>query len=147
MSKEIKTSVKIKANAARVWQVLSNFKSYPEWNPFIKKIEGDIKVGQTFKTFIQPPGNKGMSFQPTVLVYDAQKEFKWIGHLWFKGLFDGEHRFLIEANEDGSTTLHQSEKFSGLLVPLFKKMLDRDTLEGFRLMNDKLKEIAEQVPS
>lgn len=143
MPQTISTNITIQASAEKVWSVLTRFETYPTWNPFIKLIEGDIRVGNTFKAIIQAPNNKPMAFKPLVLEFTPSKEFKWIGHLWFKGLFDGEHRFQLIENKDGSTTLIQSEKFTGLLVPLFKNMLEKDTLEGFRLMNEALKKRVE----
>ena len=71
------------------------------------------------------------------------KEFKWIGKLLFKGLFDGEHRFQLMDNSDGTTTFIQSEKFSGLLVRLFAKKLDRETKGDFVAMNEALKKRVE----
>jgi hypothetical protein len=47
-------------------------------------------------------------------------------------------------NGKGTTTFIQSEKFRGILVPFFKKMLDKNTTNGFDLMNQKLKEMVEQ---
>jgi hypothetical protein len=38
----------------------------------------------------------------------------------------------------------QSEDFSGILVPLFAKMLDNQTVNGFNLMNEALKERCEK---
>jgi hypothetical protein len=143
MPQTISTTITIQASAEQVWTVLTDFESYPTWNPFIKLIEGDIQVGHTFKAMIHAPNNKPMVFKPRVLVFTKSKEFKWLGHLWFKGLFDGEHRFQLLENSDGSTALIQSEQFTGLLVPLFKSMLKKDTLEGFRLMNEALKKRVE----
>ena len=68
---------------------------------------------------------------------------KWLGHLWFSGLFDGEHKFELIDNGNGTTTFIQSEKFKGILVPLFNKMLDKNTVNGFNDMNRKLKVLAE----
>lgn len=144
MSQLISTQVNINASSEKVWALLTNFKNYPNWNPFIKSIEGEIALGKQFKAIIHAPNNKPMKFSPTVLSFDPNKEFKWIGHLFIKGLFDGEHRFQLIENKDGSTTLIQSEKFTGMLVPLFKSMLEKDTLLGFQLMNEKLKELCEQ---
>jgi hypothetical protein len=90
------------------------------------------------------PGASGMTFKPTVLVYTEAKEFRWLGHLFIKGLFDGEHCFRLIDNKDGTTTFIQSEQFEGILVPLFSKMLDTNTIEGFRQMNKKLKQEAEK---
>ena len=61
-----------------------------------------------------------------------------------RGIFDGEHKFELTDNRDGTTTLVQSENFIGILVPLFKKTLDNNTRRGFEAMNKKLKEMAEK---
>jgi len=144
MAKEIKTQLVINASAEKVWAVLTNFEKYPEWNPFIKSIKGNVKVGSSLVVRLEPPEAKGMTFKPKVLSYDSRREFSWLGHLLFPGLFDGEHHFELIDNHDGTTTFIQSEKFKGILVPLFKRMLDVNTVNGFNLMNQKLKELAEQ---
>lgn len=143
MTKQIETSIVIKAPAGTVWEILTDFEKYPQWNPFIKSVKGEVKEGSNIKVRIEPPGAKGMTFKPKVLAFKPQKEFKWLGNLLVKGLFDGEHAFLLTAHKDGTTTLVQSEKFKGILVPLFSKMLDTNTLQGFKLMNEKLRELAE----
>lgn len=144
MAKEIKTQITINASPEKVWSILTNFEKYPEWNPFIKSIKGTPTVGKRIIARIEPPKAKGMTFTPKVLAFDANKQFRWIGHLLMPGLFDGEHIFEIIDNGDGTTTFIQREKFRGILVPLFKKMLDNNTVNGFNQMNQKLKELAEQ---
>ncbi|MFM2360786.1 MAG: hypothetical protein RLY16_2779, partial [Bacteroidota bacterium] len=42
MAKEIKTTIEIHASPARVWEVLTNFDEYPNWNPFIKSLKGEV---------------------------------------------------------------------------------------------------------
>ena len=41
--KEVFSEIDIQAPAERVWQVLTDFASYPEWNPFIRRINGEPK--------------------------------------------------------------------------------------------------------
>jgi hypothetical protein len=142
--KEIRTEIVINATPFRVWSVLSDLENYPTWNPFITSIKGNLIEGNTITARIQPPGSSGMTFKPRLLVVRRAQELRWLGHLFFPGLFDGEHIFELNENTDGSTTFVQREKFSGILVPLFKKMLDVNTVQGFELMNKKLKELAER---
>lgn len=144
MSKEIKTEITINANPIKVWKLLTDFENYPNWNPFIKSINGEVKVGNKITARIEPPDASGMTFKPIVLTYEPNKELRWIGTLLFKGLFDGEHKFELVDNRNGTTTFIQSERFNGILVPLFAKQLDNNTKRGFELMNKKLKEMAEQ---
>ena len=84
-----------------------------------------------------------MDFKPTILALEENKELRWLGKLGLSGVFDGEHKFLLIDNGDGTTTLEHSEKFKGILVPFFKKKLNTDTKAGFEEMNLKLKERVE----
>lgn len=142
--KKIETQVTISASPARVWNVLTNFENHPRWNPFIKSISGNLKRGEKLKVSIQPPGGSGMTFEPVVTSVVPQQEFKWLGKLGIKGIFDGEHYFIVKPNGDGTTTLVQGEVFKGILVGLTGKMLDK-TGAGFELMNEALKTAAEQA--
>lgn len=138
--KEIKTSIVIQASPEKVWSILTNTEEYPNWNPFIKSFEGQIKVGNTVKI-----NAGGMNFKPTILKFEKNKELRWIGRLLFKGIFDGEHSFQIEDNGDGTVTFKHEEIFNGILVGPFSKKLDKDTKTGFEDMNRILKEKAEKL--
>lgn len=144
MAKEIKTEILINASPQKIWKILTDFEKYPTWNPFIKSIEGNVKVGEKITARIEPPEANGMTFKPEVLVFEENKKFSWSGHLFFTGLFDGEHIFELIDNKNGTTTFIQREKFKGILVPLFKKQLDNHTTQGFNEMNQKLKYLAEK---
>jgi hypothetical protein len=144
MKKEIKTQITIEAAPERVWEVLTDFGQYSVWNPFIKSIKGEVKTGNKIIVRLEPPGAKGMTFKPRVLAFDQNKEFRWMGHLFFPGLFDGEHRFELIDNGNGTTTFIQAEKFRGILVRMLSKMLDVNTMNGFKAMNEQLKLEAEK---
>ena len=140
MLKEIKTQITIKVTPDAIWAVLTNFKRYPEWNPFILHAEGNIQEGSRIKINIKPAGGKAMIFKPTVLKVTPNKELRWLGSLFIKGLFDGEHCFQLIDNNDGTTAFIHSERFTGIFSGLF----DADkTKAGFELMNNKLKEVLE----
>ena len=139
MAKQIKTSITINASKERVWKILTDFENYPEWNSFIESVSGDVKVGNQIQIKLQ-----GMTFKPVILTLNENTELKWLGHLWFKGLFDGEHKFKLTDNGNGTTNFEQSENFSGILVKLFSKSLDKDTKNGFEQMNKELKLRAEK---
>jgi hypothetical protein len=143
MKHTLLTQIHIAAPTSQVWQVLTDFEQYPNWNPFLNSLKGNVKVGGRIQVSIQPPDGKAMVFKPTVLVFEKEKEFRWLGHLWIKGLFDGEHFFQLEANQDGTTTLIHGEHFNGILVGLLKSMVDGSTKQGFEALNKALKERCE----
>jgi hypothetical protein len=141
--KNIQTEILILADTAKVWDVLMNFDSYPKWNPFITSISGERKLGNRLTVSINPPGGKGMTFKPNILTLEANKEFRWKGKLGINGIFDGEHYFILESVDKDITKFIHGEKFSGLLVPLVCKMLDK-TQKGFQLMNESIKKECEK---
>ncbi len=143
MSTLLSTTIEINAPADRVWNILMDFPQYPDWNPFLRQIDGEVTVGNRITARIQPPGGKAMTFKPTVLVATPEQEFRWLGHFGFSGIFDGEHIFRIEPIGPDRVQFIQEERFSGLLAPLLLRFLGKQTLAGFTAMNQALKERAE----
>ncbi|MCC5913617.1 MAG: SRPBCC domain-containing protein [Balneolaceae bacterium] len=144
--KKLETIIHIHTPPKHVWDVLMDFDSYPEWNPFVRSIKGSGAEGENITITVQPPGKKGMDFTPLVLKSTELTEFRWKGKLFIKGLFDGEHYFVLKELPNGSTALYHGEIFSGLLIPFCKSMLD-DVKSGFEHMNIALKERCEQRPA
>jgi hypothetical protein len=143
--KELYSEIDIEANPEKVWRVLSDLASFPDWNPFMRSIKGELVVGKKLVVRLQPTGARGMTFKPTILTADRNHEIRWIGHLLIPGLFDGEHILEIVPLDGGkSVRFVQREKFGGLLLPFLSGMLTKDTSRGFVEMNKALKERAER---
>lgn len=141
---EIKTEVLISATPEKVWTILTDFGNYPTWNPFIKLVKGKAIVGSKLTVTIMQSAAKNTTFKPKVLTVLTAKKLSWLGRLLLPNIFDGVHKFELIDHRDGTTTFRQSEKFNGILVPLFKKQLENNTATGFEGMNKKLKELAEK---
>jgi len=141
----LRTEIEINGTIDRVWEVLTNFSSFFEWNPFIKRIEGDLKVGAQLKVLMEPPGGKAMTFKPIIKILEPNTEFRWLGSLLIPGIFDGEHIFQLEQINDNKIKFTHRENFSGLLVPLLWKSLNSTTRQGFEEMNKALKEKVEAI--
>lgn len=143
--KKIETSIVIEANPSHVWAVLMDFESYPQWNPFIQKISGQPEVGQYLAVQLKIENQKEMVFKPIVLEKANNFRFRWRGKLLVKGLFDGEHYFLLNDVGEGKTEFIQGENFSGLLVGMVWRKMAPGTEAGFSAMNKALKSRAEQT--
>lgn len=139
MALELKTQINIAAHPQQVWEVFADFSAYPVWNPFIKSLKGEVHEGAQIEVDIDT-----MKFKPEVLSYKEAKELVWLGKLWFKGLFDGQHSFKLLDNGNGTTTFEHGETFKGILVPLLKKKLMVETKAGFEKMNLALKKRVEE---
>jgi hypothetical protein len=143
-SKEVRTEIDIRASDERVWQILTDFPNFVNWNPFITKISGDLKKRARLKVRIQPQGERGMTFRPIILDVEPKRELHWIGRFAVPGLFSGEHIFTIEPlGKDHVRFIHR-EIFTGLFVLIYARNFDTNIRQGFEDMNQALKAKAEQ---
>lgn len=139
---EIRSEIEIAASADRVWEILTDFARFPEWNPFIRRAEGRARVGERLTVLLQPAGGRATTFRPRVLRADPGRELVWLGRLVVPGIFDGEHHFEIEP-QSGGVRFVQREVFTGALAGLILNRIGDTTRQGFEAMNRALKARAE----
>lgn len=133
--KNIQTEIIINADKATIWNILTDFSKYSDWNPFIVKVEGSLAIGKYLTNTISMEGQKPQVFKPKLLEVLPQKSLKWLGSLFFKGIFDGEHYFRLEPLKNNQTRLIHGENFSGIFSSIILKMIGKQTQEGFIKMN------------
>jgi hypothetical protein len=140
---EIVTEIEIDAPSADVWGVLTDFESYPEWNP-VMEISGEPTEGERLELTVDYENARKMTFRPNVLVAEEPTEFRWQGRFFVKGLYDGEHRFLLTPLEEGERTrVTHAETFRGVLVGFINRRIGSNVEAGFKQMNEALKERVE----
>jgi hypothetical protein len=139
---DIHTTVDIDAPPHVVWDALTDFERYGEWNPQMR-ITGRPRKGERLHVRPGPEADNLPSFRPRVLVADPSRELRWLGHLLLPGVFDGEHVFELDALDGDRTRLVQRESFRGVLAgPIGRRYAD-STREGFESTNEALKARAE----
>lgn len=141
MTRHIDTEILIQAPPERVWSVLTDFATYPQWNPFIESVAGKPEWGQRLTVRINVGGERHV-FKPQVLQASPPTRLRWLGRVGFPGIFDGEHGFELRAEGTATRLLH-TESFQGFLVPLLWRRLEPMTRAGFEAMNRALKARAE----
>jgi hypothetical protein len=141
-SKHIHTEIDIAAPPEKVWTILADNTRYPEWNPYHVRVEGTLAVGSRLDVELHKPNGERVHIEPHVIRLTPDEELTWGGGI--KGIFFGEHVFLLEPGERAGTRLVQKETFSGIAVPF----VPLDAIEeGYNLMNRALKARAEAVGS
>lgn len=139
---QLRTEVEIDAPPREVWRVLADFHAYPEWNPFITQISGQLAAGERLAVTLGSSEGRQYNFKPTLIVVEPERELRWRGHLWIKGLFDGEHFFSLNGTGDRTRLVH-GEDFRGILVKFMGSALT-DAARGFVGMNQALKRRVER---
>ncbi len=142
MRYRLHTDIEIDAPSEAVWDILIDLDGYADWNPFVVSSQGTVAVGEQLTNRMQPPGGRAITFRPKVTAVEKDRVFEWLGRPGLPGIFDGRHRFEIEATPTGSRFTH-TEAFNGLAVRFMRKSLDGQTLQGFEAMNSALKARAE----
>jgi hypothetical protein len=137
----VRTQIEIAAPAKEVRAVLLGFDDYPNWNPFIVKVEGPVALGSKVHVTVKPVGKDPLSGD-TVVTSLTDTRLAWVGSLAIPGVFRGDHEFVIEPRGPHSTIFYQNEKMSGIIIPFFNT---RPEAAGFALMNEALKQRAEQA--
>ena len=138
---QVVTQIAIAAPRAKVWAILTDFSSYPSWNPFIRRIEGKPAVGEVITADLHTTNLKPRTVNAKILVVDPGQQLRWLGNL--PGLFSGEHYWILRDRPDGGTDLEQGEVFRGVMVPFIKPERLRVDYEA---MNKAMKARAEAAP-
>lgn len=137
--KSYSASTTIGATPEKVWAVLIDTKSYPEWDPGMIRVEGHLALGQKVKFFTKFSPDRAFSVEVTS--FEPGKKLTLTGGMPF-GLFKSERTSTLSPREDGSIEFSTEETFSGLLFPLFSKKMP-DLTESFEAFVRGLKGRAE----
>ena len=139
----IRSAIEIRAPIEVVWQVLTDFAAYPEWNPHLRQVRGKPRQGRRIAILSQPPGARAVRLRPRLISWSPPHELRWRASFIAARLFTGEHGFRLEPLGRDRVRFVQDETFRGLLVPLYSRLRLPATRRGFELMNQALRERAE----
>lgn len=141
--RKIESDIEIDARPAVVWDVLTNFDRYPEWNPFIHEITGTLEEGSKLRLTMEPNDGEITEVKAEVTTVTPEQELRWKENLGF--LISGEHAFFLEPLPNARTKLAQAESFSGLRVGSKWTELNTKTWIKFIQMDKALKKRAETL--
>ncbi|HVM29415.1 MAG TPA: SRPBCC domain-containing protein [Candidatus Limnocylindrales bacterium] len=144
-TRTIRSAIEIRAPVELTWQVLTDFASYPEWNPIVRRLRGRPRVGGRVVIRSQPPGARSLVHRPRMMVWTPPQEMRWQTTVLAKSLFTGEHGFRLEPIGADRTRFVQDETFRGLLVPLYSRLRLPATRRGFVEMNEALRDRVERL--
>lgn len=116
---EIRTEVDIDAPPEVVWEVLTDFPSYSQWNPFVVRASGDVREGARVRLRLKTPDRPAIPMLAKLTAVEPRRRLQWVGGL--PGLFVGRHTFELyprdaeEGDGTGTRFVHR-ERFSGALA-------------------------------
>jgi hypothetical protein len=136
---EYAITTNIKANASRVWALMTDAAGFPRWNSTVKSITGQIAAGQTIQLISMVAPNR--TFKLNIIEFVPEKRMVWSdGNFMFKGV----RTYTFEAKPDGSTDFSMAETYTGLMLPMIAGSLP-DFRPNFEQYATDLKHEAEEV--
>jgi hypothetical protein len=141
---EIELLQEINQPPERVWDVLTRFREYDEWNPVITRMRGTLSVGAPI-AFVLATGGRELNIQARMLTVDPGRELRWFGpsSKLLTPIFRGEHYLRVEPMGVGRSRLVHGETFTGFSVPLLWKKVKRELEQAYGDMNRAVKGRAE----
>ena len=138
-----RTTFAVDAPAERVWEVLTDFDRYPEWNPSLPSIAGRPEAGSTVTLTLAMPGRPSAKVKARLTEMVPGRRMVWDGNVGADWLFAGHREFLIDPEPDGGVRLTHVEDVSGLLFPLFRLFMGGAIQRHHDGLNSAVKERAE----
>ena len=114
--------IQVSAPPEVVWEVLTDFGRWPEWNPEVKSMsfEGPLAPGSMFR-WKAGPG----TIVSTLEELDPPRYVRWRGRTMSIAAM---HEWRLEPR-DGGTHVETEESFSGLIARLLRRSLQKQ-LDG-----------------
>ena len=120
----------IDAPPAKVWAILADPAGYPNWDPGMIRVEGNLAAGETVKFFTHFSPDR--AFAVKITTFEAPRKMVFTGGMPL-GLFKSERTHTLTETGNGHTHFHTEETFSGILLPIFGRTLP-DLTESFHCL-------------
>jgi putative intracellular protease/amidase len=138
------TRIDIAASAEQVWNVLTDFETYPAWNPLLSSVQGKLTVGSEL---IVQPAFVPTAVRATVTVAEPPNLVEWEDHVPLNLLTPVFSVRLLPLAED-RTRVIIAETFTGPLLPLVGRRLDRQMPPLYEAMGQKLeRRVMQRIPT
>jgi hypothetical protein len=129
--------IRVNADVETVWDLMADVNRWPDWNPDVKwaNLEGDLVAGSEFR-WKAGPG----SIKSTLQRVERPRLLAWTG----KTLgIHAVHVWRLDP-QDGDTLVKTEESWEGLVVRIFRRMMQKQLDQAINAGLGHLKAAAEQ---
>ena len=123
-------------NSDTLFQIVSDFNKYSDWNTIIPNAKGELKIGTKLKLTMNM-GGKTKPFNPKVISIDQGKSFSLSKILITKGMGELTHQFEFISLPNNKTEFIQTWTGKGILVKMMWSKIAKG-FSDFEIFNDNL---------
>ena len=144
MQRAVEHRIGVQAPAEIVWEVVSDFAAWHEWNPLYRKAEGQMKIGTALTLEQHMPGEPAKVIAPIVQDWVPYEQLHWRSKR--VGGFVTAIRYLeIENMGPSNATFSNGELLIGLLLRLVGRDERRRMKAAFTQMGEAVRDRAEAI--
>lgn len=111
--KEYRAEITIPAPPEQVWAILTDTRTYGEWNPVFIQVDGEYEVGARVTNHVQPPEGDLIRIENKVVEMEDYRRLRQTGGM--TGIITFDHSWRLEPVE-GGTRVTQYEIDRGAYV-------------------------------
>ena len=138
-----RTEFEIDASAEQVWTVLTDFGRYPDWNPSLPSISGELREGAHVSLVLGMPGRPNPKVTATLQEITPNERLRWHGNVGTDRVFAGDREFAIETLGENRVRFTHVENVTGLLAPVFELLMGTSVQRSHDEFNEALKRRSE----
>jgi len=144
MKRAVEHRIGIQAPAELVWELISDFSTWEQWNPVHPRAEGQLKIGTSLSVHQALPGEPVRVIQPVVQDWVPYEQLHWRSTRL--GGFVTAIRYIeIENMGPSSSTFSNGELFMGMLVRWISRDDRRKLKAAYTQMGEALRDHAEAL--
>lgn len=121
--KEIENRITIAADIDSVWKMIANLDKWPQWNQNVESISGAPVFGQYIRITMKGENCENHCYKAQIIELTPPYKIRWRARMLFHFLFSNERSIELKQNED-FVEVHVTERYRGLLLPLFWKKIE-----------------------
>jgi len=137
--------IAIHAEPDRVWQVLTEFSAYPDWNPYLKRVTGELGIKRKLKIEMQLQTGHPYLAKPRVLEIENESKLTFRSRLYFPGFYDVTHFFVVLPTTKHRTELTYTQEWKGKVAQGLYKKMGKETEDAILAMLKALKKRVQQM--
>ena len=144
MKRAVEHRIGVQAPAEIVWDLVSDFSTWKDWNPLYRQAEGQLKIGTALTLEQHLPGEPAKVISPIVQDWVPYEQLHWRSSRL--GGFVTAIRYLeIENMGPNNSTFSNGELFMGLLLRFVSRDERRKLKAAFTEMGEAVRDRAEAI--
>lgn len=117
-AREVRAEARVRAPAALVWRVLTDFERYPEWNPLTPRVVAKLEPGAVAELHVTLPRRRPSVQREVINRVEPERVLCWGLELGRPELLITNRFQVLEPLGAHATRYVTYDQFSGWLVPV-----------------------------